>query len=126
MRSVLFKLMALTLLATLGLITTGCGSRAPRPEDTPGWNAVEAYAKAIKRETLNVVAIAKANPREASAQADAALENFNDQAKTGDYTETIAQIKEKLQAMAAGKGNAAGLKELADKLPGDAPTAGKK
>ncbi len=102
----------------------GCGGDGmPRPEDTPGWDPVEAYASSIKREVMTLVALAESNPREANSQADAALENFNDTADTGQYAETIAQIKEKLQAMAAGKGNATGLKELASKLPGELPNS---
>lgn len=101
----------------------GCnsGDGIPRPEDTPGWNAVEAYASSIKRETMAVVATAESNPREAAAQADAALENFQDAADTGKYADTIAEIKEKLKSMAAGRGKATGLKELAEKLPGEVP-----
>lgn len=103
----------------------GCsgGSGIPRPEDTPRWNPVEAYAKSIKAEAMSIVALAASNPKEAKAQADAALENFNDAADAGEYAETIAQIKEKLKAMAAGTGNATGLKELAAKLPGELPAA---
>ena len=122
MKSTLFSTVALV----AGILLSGCGSRdgMPRPEDTPGWDPVEAYASSIKRETMVIVALAQSNPREANAQADAALENFNDTADTGQYADTIAQIKEKLQDMAAGNGKATGLKELAEKLPGEIPSRG--
>ena len=121
------KFFAIIILALLTLSGCSGGNGIPRPEDTPGWNPVEAYAKSIKTEAMNIVALAATNPREANAQADAALENFNDSADAGEYAETIAQIKEKLKAMAAGTGKVAGLKELAAKLPGDVPaSAGKK
>ena len=117
-------------IALLALVTlSGCsgGNGIPRPEDTPGWDPVTAYVSAIKRETLAVAKLADSNPREASAQADAALENFQDTADTGQYKETVAEIKTILKAMASGKGKAAGLKELAEKLPGDVPgLSGKK
>lgn len=105
-------------------VFAGCGSDngIPRPEDTPGWDPVTVYASSIKREVMAVVAVAESNPREATGQADAALESFNDTADTGEYAETINEIKEKLKAMAAGKGKATGLKELAAKLPGEVPT----
>lgn len=110
------------------VLSLGCGSDngIPRPEDTPGWNAVEAYASSIKRETMAVVTLSETNPREANAQADAALENFQDNADAGKYKETIDEIREKLKAMATGKGKATGLKELAEKLPGDVPNRGAK
>lgn len=123
MRSTLFAVVSLALFALSGC---GGGSGVPRPEDTPGWNAVNAYASAIKRETMAVAVLAETNPREASAQADAALENFQDTADTGEYKETIAQIKEKLKELATGKGKVTGLKELAAKLPGEVPTKGKR
>ena len=118
MNSRFFSIVLLTLLTL-----SGCsgGNGIPRPEDTPGWNPVEAYAKSIKAEAMAIVALAASNPREANAQADAALENFNDSADAGQYAETIAQIKEKLKAMAAGTGKVTGLKELAAKLPGEIP-----
>ena len=122
MRSGLFSIVLLL------TVIAGCGGGdgMPRPEDTPGWNPVEAYAKSIKVETLSIVTLAASNPREANAQADAALENFNDRADAGKYADTIAQIKEILKSMAAGSGKATGLKELAEKLPGDIPIPGKK
>lgn len=123
MRSRFFSTMVLA-----AIFLQGCneGNGIPRPEDTPGWNAVEAYASSIKRETMAIVALAESNPKEANAQADAALENFQDSADAGQYKETIAEIKEKLKAMAEGKGKATGLKELAAKLPGEVPNRGKK
>ena len=123
MRSSLFSTVVLAMTVLLGC---NGGNGIPRPEDTPGWDPVEAYASAIKRETMAIVALSQSNPRDANAQADAALENFQDQAATGKYADTIAQIKEQLKAMAAGKGKATGLKELAEKLPGEIPTRDKK
>ncbi len=121
-----FRFFSIVVLASLMLSGCGGGSGIPRPEETLGWNPVEAYAKSIKAEAMAIVALAASNPREANAQADAALENFNDSADAGEYAETIAQIKEKLKAMAAGTGKVAGLKELAAKLPGDLPASGGK
>lgn len=121
------RFFSIILIASLTLSGCGGGNGIPRPEDTPGWNPVEAYAKSIKAEAMAIVALAASNAREANAQADAALENFNDSADAGEYAETIAQIKEKLKAMAAGTGKVAGLRELAAKLPGEIPaSAGKK
>ncbi len=118
------KSLPIALLYIFVLLMIGCdsGNGIPRPEDTPGWNAVDAYASSIKRETMAVVALAETNPREANAQADAALENFQDAVNAGQYADIIKEIKEKLKAMAAGKGKATGLKELAEKLPGELPT----
>ncbi len=109
------------LVALMTLVGCGGGSNFPRPEDTPGWNASEAYAKSIRRETMAVVKMAETNPKDANGQASAALENFQDAVDAGQYAATIAEIKEKLKAMAEGKGKATGLKELAAKLPGDEP-----
>jgi hypothetical protein len=67
---------------------------------------------------------AAANPRDVATQAEVALESFNDDADAGQYAETIAQIKEKVNALASGSGNAAELKELVAKLPGEAAGAG--
>ncbi len=124
MRRALYSFALLAILSLSGC--GGSGNGIPRPEDTPGWNAVEAYASSIRRETMTVVSVAQSNPREANNQASSALENFQDGVDAGPYAETIAEIKEKLKAMASGQGKATGLKELAAKLPGDAPAAGKK
>jgi hypothetical protein len=100
----------------------GCGGEThPSPEQTPGWDPVEAYAKAIKGEVTNLLAVAAANPQEVALQADATLESFDDGANAGQYADTIAQIKEKVSALAAGRGNVAELKELVAKLPGETP-----
>jgi hypothetical protein len=121
MKSILCSYLLLAMMFMLGCSK---GNGIPMPEDTPGWDPVKAYVSSIKRETMSVVALAESNPREANAQADAVLENFDDSADTGEYAETIAQIKETLRAMADGKGKATGLKELAAKLPGDLPAQG--
>jgi hypothetical protein len=121
MKSFMFSFVLFAMLVTLGCSQ---GNGIPRPEDTPGWDPVAAYASSIKYETMAIARLAESNPREANAQADAALENFDDSNDMGEYAQTIAEIKEILQAMAAGTGKATGLKDLAAKLPGEMPAQG--
>ena len=100
----------------------GCGGEThPSPEQTPGWNPVEAYVKAIKGEVTILLAVAAENPQEVAGQADATLESFDDAADAGQYAATITQIKQKVKELAAGSGNIAELKELVATLPGETP-----
>lgn len=111
----------IVVLAMLALAGCGESGSFPSPEQTPGWDPVEAYASSIKIEVTNLLNVAAQSPREVASQADATLESFNDEADAGQYADTIKQIKEKVTALAAGQGSVAELKELVARLPGRTP-----
>ena len=96
----------------------GCGDNPPPLEPSQIGDPAADFAASIKAEVMALVELGKTDPSSVAEEAEVLLESFEDTEAAGEYSDTIAQIKDKVSALAAGSGSVGELAELAGQLPG--------
>ncbi len=114
MRSILAASVVLVVFTVVG-----CGGGLPPLDESQVEDPAETFASGIRDEANDLIELARTDPGSVKDEAEVFLESLEDTSPAGKYSETIAQIKEKVTALAAGTGNAADLAELVAKLPAD-------
>ena len=110
------------LAASVGLVVlalVGCGDGLPPLDESQVIDPAEGFASSIRDDANALIELSRTDPGSVKDEAEVFLESFEDTSPAGKYSETIAQIKEKVTALAAGNGNASELAPLVAKLPAD-------